>query len=215
MADVRRLHPVDVVPVRRSPAPLASKAPKGPTVAQDRFERQGAVASAPIEQWRSAILALRHLPDVPQDVPGKREWVAVSRRLLGAAQQAQLAMQLAAFPDEPDLMVESEAAFTAIANVELRVRRVEEQAGLRRPEPPPDPKRPMFQQTQSLQALNDSPIGAALSAAIFPVVGLLDTADALSRRQQALDYPAAMSRYRARLAEYEKARTEHPLGVTQ
>jgi hypothetical protein len=73
----------------------------------------------------------------------------------------------------------------------------------------------MFQQTQSLQALNDSPIGAALSAAIFPVVGLLDTADALSRRQQALDYPAAMSRYRARLAEYEKARTEHPLGVTQ
>ncbi len=212
MADVRRLHPVGVVPGLPSPVSRAASASKGPPVAHDRFERQGVSSSAPIEQWRSAIAALHQYPDVPRDVPGKREWVAVSRQLLGAAQQAQLAMQLDAFPDNPDLMAESEAAFTAIAKVELRVRRVEEQAGLRRPEPPLDPKRPMFQRTQSLRALNDSPIGAALAAASFPVVGLLDAADALSRRQQALDYPAAMTRYRARLAEYEKARKEHPLG---
>lgn len=149
------------------------------------------------------------LPAVPGDVPGKRAWVQQHAPVVARAKAAALELGNEAFFMNPALKADADAASQAAKRASAQLVRVEEQAGLRRPEAPLDPARPLLQAGRSL-ASPENPAGP-LRRLLAPAALLVDVADVVSRPLQAAAHPQAKQAFEARLAEYEKARRDFPL----
>ena len=181
-------------------------------ITRDSVNRGVKGIKMPAEQLaalRRDVSVLNQLPSVPDTVAGKRQWVATHKPQIEKSRLAAFALKEDAFFVDDSLDAEAKAAETAVKQATQLLTRVEEQAGLRRPEPPRDPNRPYGELQAGMDAnVGTSPIFDAVAPALRPVAALADFMDWAGRSAEKDSHPEAMRAYEARLAEYERARTQ-------
>lgn len=182
------------------------------SIAQKNVQRALQGTQAPPEEMsahRQNVGALSQLSPVPNTVAAKRQWVEQNRPVIERGQLAAFALRQEAFFVDRSLQGEADSASAKANKAGALLQRVEEQAGLRRPEPPKDPNRPYRPLATAVEAGRQAnPIFRAISPLLTPALATGDLGDALGRSAERKSYPAAMKEYEARLAEYEKARAQ-------
>lgn len=195
----------------RQPPP--AQAPQPATAPQPRYAQDGFTVSPPtpeqLDRLHKANLGLKTVKRPPRGVLEQRAWVAEVKPLAIEMHKARTAVQTAALQhgavprEKLDYFKWQEESLASI------IMEVEEMCGLRKPQPPRDPNRPVGEATKEM--LDNAKATLGVTLALTPVAVIADVADLAGRPSEARAYPFAKMLYKQRLAEYEQALRDHPL----
>ncbi|MEB3223263.1 MAG: hypothetical protein VKS61_14405 [Candidatus Sericytochromatia bacterium] len=195
-------------PAGAAVAPQATPAAPQPRYAKDAFETKPPTAEQ-LDRFKAAEAALYAVKRPPADIPGRREWVAQVKPVAVELHWARVAIQTAALQHGTVPREKLERLQSLEEKLALAVMEVEEECGLRKPDPPRDPNRPTGEATKAVVGGIAPTLG--VSAALLPAAVIADVADMAARPSERFAYPFAKRLYEKRLAVYEQALRDHPL----
>lgn len=189
-----------------SAKPSAPAAPKetAPKLESDSFLRNPPNA-AQLAGMRAAIAALDGLPKEPVGLEAKKAWIEQVRPTYEAADKALSGLRSAAFFHKTLPDAEVDAASAKVYKLGDAIRDAEEATGLRAPDAPANPFRPLWGNSKAVSGwMGNNAFTAIIGLIALPVAAAIDAADAATRPLQAAAYPVEYGKYKVREARYNE-----------